>query len=108
MFSQGGYQYFWSFHDFFFAHQRELTSANLRQQIMDHAHGIAGLDRDKFRKCLVQKGGKARAERELAFANTNGIEATPTVFVNGKETEVVAPEQLLTILREPSPIQTRY
>ena len=92
-------EYFWSFHDFFFDQQRELTPASVRQQTLDHAHGIAGLDQAKFQKCLAQEGGKALVERELAFGNTNGIEATPTVFLNGKQTEVVAPEQLLTIIR---------
>jgi len=97
--------YFWSFHDFFFAHQQELTPANLRQKILDHAHGIAGLDRGRFGRCLTQGGGKALVDREVAFADANGIGATPTVFLNGKEMKVVAPEQLLTIIRELSPNQ---
>ena len=77
-----------------------MTPANLRLQILDHAHSIAGLDLRSFERCLAQGGGKALVDRELAFANANGIEATPTVFLNGKETQVVAPEQLLTIVRE--------
>ena len=36
----------------------------------------------------------------MAFGNTNGVEATPTVFLNGRETEIVAPEQVLTLIRE--------
>jgi protein-disulfide isomerase len=38
--------------------------------------------------------------QDVAFANRNGIEATPTVFINGRQTEVVAPEQLRTLIRE--------
>lgn len=36
----------------------------------------------------------------MAFGNANGIEATPSVFLNGEETEIVAPEQLLTLIGE--------
>jgi len=98
-------EYFWSFHDFFFDHQKDLTPANLRQQILDHARTIGGLDQARFQKCVEQDGGRALVEREVAFGNANGIEATPTVFLNGQETEAVAPEQLLTLIRElgPSP-----
>jgi protein-disulfide isomerase len=104
--------YFWSFHDFFFDRQKELTPANLRQQVLDHARGLTGLDQAKFQKCLSQDGGKALVDREVAFGNANGIEATPTVFLNGKETEAVAPEQLLTLIRElglnpTAPVPTR-
>ena len=96
-------EYFWSFHDFFFDHQKDLTPANLRQQILDHARGMAGLDQAKFQECLADGGGKALVDREVAFGSANGIEATPIVFLNGKETEAVAPEQLLTLIRELSP-----
>jgi len=95
--------YFWSFHDFLFGHQRELTAANLHEQILEHAQGMAGLDQVKFQECLVTEGAKAAIERDVAFGNANGVEATPTVFVNGKETEIVAPEQVLTLIRELSP-----
>jgi protein-disulfide isomerase len=93
-------EYFWNFHDFFFEHQRELTTGNLRQQIVEHARGISGLDQSKFQSCLEHEGGKAAIEREMAFASANGIEAAPTVFLNGKETGIIAAEQLLTLIRE--------
>jgi protein-disulfide isomerase len=92
--------YFWAFHDFFFEHQRELTPANLRQTVLDRARGVAGLDQERFRRCVEQGGTRALIERDVAFANKNGIEATPTVFVNGRETEIVAREQVLTLIRE--------
>jgi protein-disulfide isomerase len=95
--------YFWSFHDFFFDHQRDLTPANLRPRILDHARGIAGLDQSKFRNCLEHGETKALVDHDVAFGNTNGIEAAPTVFLNGRETGIVASEQVLTLIRELSP-----
>jgi len=100
-------EYFWNFHDFFFDHQRELRPEHLRGQILDHAHGIAGLDQTRFQHCVSQGGGKAVVDRDVAFGDANRIEATPTVFLNGKQIEVVAPEQLLTIIREFSPAPAR-
>jgi len=96
-------EFFWSFHDFFFEHQRELTSGNLRQKILEHAHGLTGLDRANFESCSAQKRTAPAIEHEVAFANDNGIHATPTVFLNGKETRVVAAEQLRTLIRQLSP-----
>jgi len=95
--------YFWSFHDFFFDHQKDLTPANVNQQIATHARTVLGLDQAKFQQCISQGGGKALVERDLAFGSAHEVGATPTVFINGRETEVVAPEQLLTLIRELSP-----
>jgi len=92
--------YFWAFHDFFFEHQSELNPANLRQKVVDRARGVEGLDQERFRWCVEQGSTRALVERDVAFANKNGIEATPTVFVNGRETEIVAREQVLTLIRE--------
>jgi len=92
--------YFRDFHDFFFSHQKDLTAANLRQQVVGHARGIDGLDRSKFQACLDNHSATAIVDRDVAFGNSNGIQATPTVFLNGRETEIVAPEQLLTLVRE--------
>jgi protein-disulfide isomerase len=92
--------YFWSFHDFFFQHQGDLTSATFRRQVLDHAGSIPGLDKAKLEACLTRNAAKARIDSELAYGAANGIEATPTVFVNGKQTDVVAPEQLLTLVQE--------
>lgn len=100
---QQGNEYFWSFHDFFFEHQRDLTLAALHRLILDHARAIQGLDQAQFRKCLEQGSAKALIERDVAFGNANGIEAAPSAFLDGKETEIVAAEQLLTLIQELSP-----
>ena len=36
----------------------------------------------------------------MAFARDNGVNATPAVFFNGQRTQVVAPEQLRTLIRQ--------
>jgi protein-disulfide isomerase len=91
-------EFFWSFHYFFFDNQKSLTPGNLRQQALEHARGIKGLDVGKLQACMAQAGAKATVDREVEFAIRNGIHATPTVFVNGKQTSVSAPEQLETLI----------
>jgi protein-disulfide isomerase len=49
---------------------------------------------------MAQAGAKATVDREVEFANQNGIHATPTVFVNGKQTSVSSPEQLRTLISQ--------
>jgi hypothetical protein len=39
-------------------------------------------------------------DQEVTFAEQNGINATPTAFVNGQRTQVAAPEQLRTLIRQ--------
>jgi hypothetical protein len=39
-------------------------------------------------------------EQDVTFGAENGIRATPTVFVNGRQTQVVSAEQLRTLVRE--------
>jgi hypothetical protein len=36
----------------------------------------------------------------VAFAQQNGINATPTAFINGQKTQLVAPEQIRTLIRQ--------
>jgi protein-disulfide isomerase len=91
---------FWSLHDFFFDHQQELTPENLQQKVLEHAHGMPGLDLAKFESCWAQQRTATNIEREVAFANKIGIHATLTLFLNGKETPIVAPEQLRTLIRQ--------
>ncbi|MBZ5727477.1 MAG: DsbA family protein [Acidobacteriia bacterium] len=67
---------------------------------LDRARGTPGLDVTKFESGLAQPRAVATIQSELAFAGGNGIHATPTLFLNGKETPLVAPEQLLTLIRQ--------
>jgi hypothetical protein len=93
-------EFFWSFHDFFFEHQSEITPGNLQQKVMEHAHGVQGLDAAKFQDCLSQPETKTGVDSAVAFAEQHGIEGTPTIFLNGRETPIVAPEQLRTLISQ--------
>lgn len=99
---QQGNQYFWPLHDFLFDHQKDLNRDNLLGELAEVTRGLAGFDQAKFAMCVVERKTAAAVDQEVAFAGQNGINATPTVFVNGKRTQVSAPEQLSALIREPS------
>jgi protein-disulfide isomerase len=66
---------FWELHDWAFAHQSEITPANLRA-------AVAGFDvnMSKFDSCLT-KEGVDRISSELALAEQLGVDGTPTWFI---------------------------
>ena len=70
---------FWEFHDALFANQQALGPDDLTR----HAT-TTGLDIDRFRTCV--NGGAHRSEitADLEEGARQGVEATPTVFVNGR------------------------
>lgn len=61
---------------------------------------LAGFDQGKFAVCVMERKTAAEVDKDVAFAQQNGINATPTAFINGQKTQVVAPEQLRTLIRQ--------
>jgi protein-disulfide isomerase len=48
----------------------------------------------------MERKTAAAVDQAVAFAQQNGINATPTAFINGQKTQVVAPEQIRTLIRQ--------
>ena len=66
----------------------------------DVTKALAGFDQGKFAVCVMERKTAAEVDKDVAFAQQNGINATPTAFINGQKTQVVAPEQLRTLIRQ--------
>ena len=71
---------FWQMHDWMFAHQRELDRASLEK-----AAASLGMDLAKFRAALDNAATESRVQADAQAAQTVGVSATPTFFVNGRE-----------------------
>jgi protein-disulfide isomerase len=71
---------FWAMHDWMYAHQRELDRASLEKA----AAGF-GMDMTRFRAALDSPDTQARVDADMRAAQTVGVSATPTFFVNGRE-----------------------
>ena len=95
-----GDSYFWSVHDFLFEDQKSITRDNLLERLVAHTDTLEGFDREKFEHCIMTRDTEAAVERDLAFGRANDVHATPTVYVNGRQTQIVAPEQLRTLIRQ--------
>jgi len=71
---------FWQMHDWMYAHQRELDRASL-----ERAAASLGMDLAKFRAALDSAATESRVQADAQAAQTVGVSATPTFFVNGRE-----------------------
>ncbi len=75
----GDQGHFWEYHDLLFANQQSLAPDDLK----GHA-GTAKLDLDQFAACLERGVHRADITVDLEEGARQGIEATPTVFINGR------------------------
>ena len=77
---QGAY---WRYHDTLFLNQsgpNSFTDARLKQMAE-----TLGLDTTAFNQCLDSGEKRAGVEASTAEAQAQGIDSTPTIFVNGTE-----------------------
>jgi protein-disulfide isomerase len=93
-----GEEFFWTLHDFMFEHQKEITPDALLPKLAAVAKGFPHFDQAQFASCLAEGKMAAKVDEDVAFAQRNGINATPTVFINGQRTKIVASDQLLTLV----------
>ena len=75
---------FWSYHDWAFGHQAEITAENFKQKLMEWAKGEKDLDAMQLTQCLDTKATEAEVERTMAQGKDLGVNSTPTLFVNGR------------------------
>jgi len=93
-----GESYFWALHDFMFEHQKELNRDNLLGRLSEITKGLAGFDQSKFATCVVERKTAAEVDGQVTFAQQNGVNATPTAFLNGRRIQVTSVEQLRTLI----------
>ena len=71
---------FWQFQDKLWDHQDDLGPAEIEKVAKE-----SGLDVAKFRQDLAAEPIKARVEQDHAEGTAVGIQATPTLFIDGRE-----------------------
>jgi len=74
---------FWAFHDWIFDHQKETTSANLRDETIAIAKRQA-VDESKLATCLDTHAPAPQIEKDIQTGHLLQIQQTPTFFVNGR------------------------
>ena len=76
---------FWSYTDWVYAHQADVTKANLKDKVMEWAKGQPkDIDVLQLGQCMDTKATEAEVDKNVAEGHALGINATPTLFVNGR------------------------
>lgn len=71
---------FWPMHDLLYERQREVMDP---QDLAELAESL-DLDTGRFRDDLRARRHRARVERDLDAARSQGLHVTPTLFINGE------------------------
>ena len=79
VYALAGADAFWVMHDGLFAHQDQLDRAGLEQRAAE-----AGVDPAALRAAIDAGKFAGRVERDVESGITNGVDRTPSVFINGE------------------------
>lgn len=77
---------FWTFHDWIYANQGEVTGENLHDKVTAWA-GENGVDAAAVGTCMSTKATDAEVTKNLEEGRALSLNATPTVFLNGFKME---------------------
>jgi protein-disulfide isomerase len=75
---------FWSYFDWIYAHQADITAPNLKDKVMEWAKGDKDIDVLQLGRCIDTKATEAEVDKNVAEGHALDINATPTLFVNGR------------------------
>jgi protein-disulfide isomerase len=75
---------FWLYHDWMFEHQGEITADNLKAKVQEFAKDAKDVDGMQLGRCMDSKATEADINASIAQGKSLKIDATPTLFVNGR------------------------
>ena len=82
----------WPVHDAIFENQSRLSPEVLQDILVK-----AGIPASEWRKALAEKTYREQAEAQRAAGVAAGVNATPTVFVNGRKLDLAPAPEILAI-----------
>jgi protein-disulfide isomerase len=85
---------FWQMHDALYAHQQNLSEADLKQYAND-----VGMDSSRLAACIASGSAKAAIDKDMAQGEEAGVAGTPSFFVNGQSAEA-SPEAISQAIDE--------
>jgi len=75
---------FWKYHDWIYEHQTEIATDTLKTQVLDFAKSAQDVDALQLGRCIDTKATEAEVDASIAEARALHVDATPTVFLNGR------------------------
>lgn len=82
---------FWEMYDLLYSRQQEWSAANNPEDIFVGYADSIGLDENRFRNDLKSDRLKSRIESDKTYANSLGVNQTPTFYINDKQVIGVQP-----------------
>jgi protein-disulfide isomerase len=77
-------QAFWKYHDWVYANQADINLQNFNDKLKAWA-GEAGVDGLQLGRCVDNKATEAEVNKNIAEGRSLGVDATPTLFINGRK-----------------------
>jgi protein-disulfide isomerase len=75
---------FWRYHDWMYEHQGEINADNLKVKVLDFVKTAPDLDGMQLGRCIDTKATEAEVDASMEQAKSLHVDATPTIFVNGR------------------------
>jgi protein-disulfide isomerase len=75
---------FWEYHDWIYGKQSDITVENLKDQVLSFATNAKDLDTLQLGRCMDTKATEAEVNASIAEARELKVDATPTMFLNGR------------------------
>lgn len=75
---------FWQYHDWMYEHQGDINPDNLKTKVLEFAQTAKDLDGMQLGRCIDTKATEAEVDASLAEGRALKVDATPTVFLNGR------------------------
>jgi protein-disulfide isomerase len=75
---------FWTYHDWVFENQADITPENLKEKSLGWAKDAKGIDAVKLSQCMDTKATEAEVNQDQMEGQKLEINGTPTLFVNGR------------------------
>ena len=75
---------FWKYHDWIYGAQETITPDKFNSQLMAWA-GTAAIDTLQLGRCVENKQTDAEVAKNMAEGRALGVDATPTLFLNGRK-----------------------
>jgi protein-disulfide isomerase len=91
---------FWEYHDLLYARQQRWSSVGDASRLFVDYAAELGLDRSAFSDCLRSDRYALEVTQNLRLGESLGVNATPTLFINGKRMPPVSFRELRGIIDE--------
>lgn len=80
VFQEKGNDAFWEYHDLIFENQRKLSHTLLTKQLAPQI----GMTEAGMGQCMIRAEIESRLAQDIRLGNENGIQSTPSIYINGR------------------------